>query len=105
MSTEKLTTAIAAYLDDLRRIRASGGATGERSFYPALTNLMNTVGGVLKPQVFCVSELAEQGAGHPDFGLYTRSQVQKGKPRIGQAPERGVVEVKPTARRRLAYGG
>ena len=95
MSTEKLTTAIAAYLADLRRIRASGGATGERSFYPALNNLLNAVGSALRPQVFCVGELAEQGAGHPDFGLYTRRQVQKGKPRTGQVPERGVVEVKP----------
>ena len=95
MSTEKLTRAIAAYLDDLRRIRASGGATGERSFYPALNNLLNAVGSALRPQVFCVGELAEQGAGHPDFGLYARRQVQKGKPRTGQVPERGVVEVKP----------
>ena len=79
----------------MRRIRASGGATGERSYYPALTNLFNAVGGALKPQVFCVSELAEQGAGHPDLGLYARRQVQKGTPRPGQVPERGVVEVKP----------
>ena len=40
-------------------------------------------------------ELAEQGAGHPDFGLYAKRQVQKGTPRPGQIPERGVVEVKP----------
>ena len=45
--------------------------------------------------MFCVGELAEQGAGHPDFGLYTRRQVQRGTPRPGQVPERGVVEVKP----------
>ena len=95
MSTTKLMAAVQEYFDDLRRIRASGGATGERSFYPALTNLLNAVGRALRPQVFCVGELAEQGAGHPDFGLYTRRQVQKGKPRTGQIPERGVVEVKP----------
>ena len=95
MSTTKLMAAVREYFDDLRRIRASGGATGERSFYPALTNLLNAVGRALRPQVFCVGELAEQGAGHPDFGLYTRRQVQKGKPRTDQIPERGVVEVKP----------
>ena len=95
MSTTKLMAAVREYFDDLRRIRASGGATEERSFYPALTNLLNAVGRALRPQVFCVGELAEQGAGHPDFGLYTRRQVQKGKPRTGQIPERGVVEVKP----------
>ena len=95
-TTTKLTTAVEEYFSDLRRIRASGGATGERSYYPALTNLLNAVGGALKPQVFCVSELAEQGAGHPDLGLYARRQVQKGTPRPGQVPERGVVEVKPS---------
>ena len=47
--------------------------------------------------MFCVQELADQGAGHPDFGLYTTQQVQKGKPKSGQKPERGVVEVKPVA--------
>ena len=95
VTTTKLTTAVEEYFADLRRIRASGGATGERSFYPALTNLLNAVGSSLRPQVFCVGELAEQGAGHPDFGLYTRRQVQRGTPRPGQVPERGVVEVKP----------
>ena len=97
MSTEKLTTAVAAYLGDLRRIRASGGATGERSYYPPLTNLLNAIGGMLKPKVFCVGELAEQGAGHPDLGLYAARQVQRGRLREGQSPERGVVEVKPVA--------
>ena len=32
--------------------------------------------------------------GHPDFGLYAAKQVQKGRPREGQIPECGVVEVK-----------
>ncbi len=95
MSTTKLMATIQEYLADLRRIRASGGATGERSYYPVLTNLLNAVGSAVKPQVFCVAELAEQGAGHPDFGLYTKRQVQRGTPRPGQVPERGVVEVKP----------
>ena len=94
-TTTKLTPAVEEYFSDLCRIRASGGATGERSYYPALTNLLNAVGGALRPQVFCVSELAEQGAGHPDLGLYAKRQVQKGTPRPGQIPERGVVEVKP----------
>ena len=95
MDTAKLKQAVELYLTDLRNIRATGAATGERSFYPALNNLFNAVGSALTPQVFCVGELAEQGAGHPDFGLYTKRQLQKGKPRPGQVPERGVVEVKP----------
>ena len=91
---DKLAAAVETYFDDLRRIRASGGATGERSYYPPLTNLLNGVGTTLKPKVFCISELAQQGAGHPDIGLYGAKQVQRGKPREGQAPESGVVEVK-----------
>ncbi len=89
-----LVKAVEDYLSDLHKIRASGGGTGERSYYPPLTNLLNAVGGALKPKVFCISELAQQGAGHPDFGLYAAKQVQKGKPRQGQVPECGVLEVK-----------
>ena len=90
----KLTTAVETYLTDLRRIQASGGATGERSYYGPLENLLNAVGNALKPKVSCVGELADQGAGHPDFGLYAAKQLQKNQPREGQVPERGVVEVK-----------
>ena len=92
---DKLSAAVETYFDDLRRIRASRGATGERSYYPPLTNLLNAVGTTLKPKVFCISELAQQGAGHPDFGLYGAKQVQRGQPREGQLPECGVIEVKP----------
>ena len=87
--------AVEAYFTELRLVRASGGATDERSLYVPLANLLNAVGGTLKPRVFCVQELADQGAGHPDFGLYSTRQVQKGRPKTGQKPERGVVEVKP----------
>ena len=91
----KLTAAVETYFADLARIYASGGATGERSSYGPLANLLNAVGATLRPKVFCVGELADQGAGHPDFGLYAAQQVQRGRPRQGQLPERGVVEVKP----------
>ena len=83
------------YLGDLRRVRVSGGATGERSGYGPLANLLNEIGGGLRPKVFCVGELADQGAGHPDFGLYAAKQVQRGgQPKDDQLPEHGVVEVK-----------
>ena len=95
--TRRLTAAAEEYFTGLRRIRASGGATGERSSYAPLAALLDAAGATLKPRVFCVGELADQGSGHPDFGLYTARQVQRGRPRPGQAPERGVVEVKPAA--------
>ena len=97
MTDSKLSHAVEAYFTELRLVRGSGGATTERSLYVPLANLLNVVGGTLRPKVFCVQELADQGVGHPDFGLYTTQQVQKGKPKSGQKPERGVIEVKPVA--------
>ena len=93
-STTKLTAAVETYFDHLRLVRASGGGTDERSYYTPLTNLLNAVGGTLRPKVFCIGELAQQGAGHPDMGLYAARQVQRGQPKQGHTPERGVVEVK-----------
>ena len=95
MASRNHTQAVEAYFTDLRLVRGSGGATDERSLYVPLANLLNAVGGTLRPKVFCVQELADQGAGHPDFGLYSTRQVQKARPKTGQKPERGVVEVKP----------
>ena len=89
MPSGKLKQAVATYFTELRLVRASGGATDERSLYVPLANLLNAVGGTLKPKVFCVQELADQGAGHPDFGFYSTRQVQKGRPKSGQKPERG----------------
>ena len=79
----KLAIAVETYFADLARIYASGGATGERSSYGPLANLLNAVGATLRPKVFCVGELADQGAGHPDFGLYAAHQVQRGRPSAG----------------------
>ena len=72
----KLTAAVVAYFVDLGRVRASGGGTGERSSYGPLANLLNAIGATLTPKVFCVGELADQGAGHPDFGLYAAKQPE-----------------------------
>ena len=60
MTNAKLTSAVEAYFTTLRDIRATGAATHERSYYPPLTNLLNAVGGTLRPKVFCVSEMADQ---------------------------------------------
>ena len=90
----KLTSLFEIYFAALHRVRAFGRATGERSHYTALDNLLTAVGATLKPKVFCAPELADQGAGHPDFGLYAAEQVQRGQPKQGQSPERGVIDVK-----------
>ena len=68
IKTKRLVAAVEQYFTELRMIRASGGGTDERSNYVPLANLLNAVGGTLKPKVFSVLELADQGAGHPDPG-------------------------------------
>lgn len=93
-TSTKLITAVETYFADLKRIHVSGGGTKERSSYGPLINLLNAVGATLKPKVFCIGEIANQGAGHPDLGLYAVKQIQRSRPRKGQAPEHGVVEVK-----------
>lgn len=85
------------YLTRMAEIRSTGGATKETSYYSALENLLNELGNFINPKVICNGQLRNQGAGHPDFGLYSKQQCSKGEPKPGQLPERGVIEVKPLA--------
>src|ERR1700686_802076 len=85
---------IREYLSRMADIRGTGGATKKTSYYSALENLLNHFGKELKTQAICNGQLRNEGAGNPDFGLYTKNQVQNGVPRKGQLPERGVIEVK-----------
>jgi hypothetical protein len=87
---------VTRYLARLAEIRSTGGATNETSYYAALERLLNDIGASLRPHVICNGQLRNQGAGHPDFGLYGRQQCSRGQPREGQGeiPERGVIEVK-----------
>ena len=85
------------YLKTLSEIHRTGGATAETSYYAALETLLNEVGAGLKPRVRAVAQLANTGAGSPDFGLYTANQFQSARddqPIAGAPPQRGVVEVK-----------
>lgn len=89
--------AVETYLNALSKIHRTGAGTRETSFYAPLENLLNEVGGKLKPKVRAVSQLANTGGGMPDFGLFTANQFQNTKdsdPAPGQLPERGAVEVK-----------
>ncbi|MFK8253127.1 type ISP restriction/modification enzyme [Ancylobacter terrae] len=95
--TDRIETIVEHYFARLRDERGLGAGTKERSYYPALADLLNALGQDLKPRVLCLSDLANTGAGHPDFGLYAANQVQKGEPRKGQLPERGVIEMKGVA--------
>jgi SAM-dependent methyltransferase len=91
---DKLAGIVEKYFAAVRDVHRLGAGTKERSYYPALAELLNALGQELKPKVLCLSDLGNTGAGHPDFGLFAANQVQKGEPRPGQTPERGVIEVK-----------
>ena len=47
---KKFPSVVEDYLGDLRRIRVSGGATGERSGYGPLAKLPNEIGGGLRAE-------------------------------------------------------
>src|SRR5450756_409722 len=87
----------AAYLTERPDICAYGAAVPETSGYGALANVLNEVGGKLRPKVRCLINLQNAGAGIPDGGLFTASQFPKGgaKPLSGQLPARGALEAKP----------
>jgi hypothetical protein len=87
------------YLCDLDEIRSTGAGVPETSYYSALSNLLNEVGRELRPRVRCIINLQNRRAGYPDGGLFTPDQFQRGtgEVRQGQAPSRGVIEVKSTA--------
>lgn len=85
------------FFEDVRKVHALGAGTPETAYYPALNRLFAHVGASLTPKVLPISQLANSGAGSPDFGLFAASQLQKGTPRPGQLPDRGVGEVKSVA--------
>jgi len=91
---------IESYLAKLAEIRASGHATDETSFYPAIEGLLSEIGNRLKPRVRPVLQLKNRGAGLPDGGLFTQDQLKKNtlpEDFTIQPPNRGVVEVKGLA--------
>ena len=88
-----------AYFKDLRDIHQTGGGVKEESYYGSLANLLNSIGKSFKPQVKCIIQLINRGAGHPDGGFFTKEQWDHGNeqsPLLGQVPSRGVIEIKPT---------
>jgi hypothetical protein len=88
------------YLRGLARIHETGAAVPETSYYGQLETLLNQIGANLSPQIMCVLNPRNQGAGIPDGGLFVSSAAvkQAGQEAIlARAPERGVVEVKGTS--------
>jgi hypothetical protein len=91
---------VESYLAKLAEIRASGHATDETSYYPAIEALLAEIGKRLKPRVLPVLQLKNRGADHPDGGLFTQDQLRKNAVPDDfsiQPPNRGAVEVKGPA--------
>ncbi len=92
---------VESYFTQLRDIHASGAGVAETSYYGPLAQLLTELGHKLKPRVTAIINLRNTGAGIPDGGLFTASQL-KGRdaasdPLQGQLPARGAIEVKGTA--------
>lgn len=88
---------VESYFVKLAEIRASGHATDETSYYPAIETLLAEIGKGLKPRVVPILQLKNRGAGLPDGGLFTQDQLKKNslpEDFTAQPPNRGVVEVK-----------
>lgn len=83
-----IVTAVEAYVRTLHEVFGSGAATPETSHYPALANLLNAVGDTLRPRRFVVSQLANKGAGLPDYGVFDEAAAGTGVPN-------NVLEAKP----------
>lgn len=89
--------AVEKYLRRMSQFHATGAGTDETAYYSPLQSLLDAAGGGLRPRVICLMGMKNQGAGHPDSGLFTSSQFQSGGGPLkkGQIPSRGVIECKP----------
>jgi len=90
--------AVERYLRELRDLRSSGEAVDETSYYPALSNLLNSIGSTLKPAVKAILPIKNRGAGIPDGGFFTADQLRRSGANASEAqvPSRGALEAKPT---------
>lgn len=95
-TTSKFTEALERYLNRVQSIRGAG--TDETSGYPALSDLLNTIGDTLKPKITSINHPKNHGKGIPDFGLFTTSLLKQNQavpPLAELDPDRGVIEAKP----------
>jgi len=65
---------IETFFTDLRDTHVSGVGVKETSYYPYLSNLLNTIGKKLKPRVRCIIHPRSIGAGLPEGALITTDQ-------------------------------
>jgi hypothetical protein len=85
----KIEQAVEVYLARLHRLRSTGGATAETSFYSPLEDLLNAIGHDLKPKV-PPPESCAYGTG--PFGVCTNgfSNLKSGLSELGRSGMRAV---------------
>ena len=88
MTDRERETEVARYVTKIQEVFGTGAATPETSHYPALTELLNAVGATLSPRRFVVSQLANRGAGFPDYGVFAEGEA-------AGTPPSTVLEMKP----------
>ncbi len=84
------------FLDDVASVRRTRAGAPETAYYPALSNLFNSVGNTIVPKVRAVTTLKNMGAGMPDGGFFTPDQFDRKTDNASSklVPARGVFEVK-----------
>jgi len=90
------------FLTAVHRVHVTGAAVPETSYYPAISRLLEDVGGRLTPKVRPVIHISGGEAGIPDGGLFLDKPAgpisTSATPLLTGAPERGALEVKPPDR-------
>lgn len=76
-TTAELTTTVETYLTALRRIRATGGAAGERSYYGPLAKLPNAVQAAINVEMGGLFYVPVEISGKVDNGI-TRNSSREG---------------------------
>jgi len=61
---------VVSFMNEVRRIRGTGSATDERSYYPAVSQLLSGIGGIGSPKLAVLPEPAGIDGNFPDVALY-----------------------------------
>jgi hypothetical protein len=84
--SDKLENIVAAYFPDLRDKRGLGAGTPERSYYTAVSKLLDSIGEKLKPKVLCLSDLSNTGADTRILGSTLPTKSRKANPARAKRP-------------------
>jgi hypothetical protein len=99
--------AIRTYLDEVARLRGTGQAVAETSYYPAVHQLLSDIGANLTPRRTAIQHpaLGSYGGGMPDNAPLRRRHGRVGHPGRGQAGGDGFGQHHPDASRLSATHG